>query len=302
MQSRGAIIFFAVAFSLVCLFQLSFSFFTSRVESKAAAYAYAEETYTIAEKLAGGNELKEALLVDSIAKAREEYYLVNEAPEFNILIKSYTYKDAKERELNLGLDLKGGMNVILEVKVGDIVNALSGYNEDPLFRSVMTETYARQRFSSKDFVTLFGETWEEMAPGQNLSSYFTTVDLRDKISYNSTNTEVIGIIKEETDDAINRAFNILRTRIDRFGVSQPNISKLATAGRILVELPGIKDPARIRKLLQGTAQLEFWETYQLPEIVNDFLEAEELIKRQNAREAMLISGDTTTEGDFSTKV
>ena len=295
MQSRGAIIFFAIAFALVCLFQLSFSFFTSKVEGDAASYAHDEETYIIAERLAGGDELKEALLVDSIAKAREAYYLDNEAGEFNILIKSYTYKDAKERELNLGLDLKGGMNVILEVKVGDIVNALSGYNEDPLFRSVMAETYARQRYSSKDFVTLFGETWEEMASGQNLSSYFTTVDLRDKIQYNSTNVEVISVIREETNDAIDRAFNILRTRIDRFGVSQPNISKLATAGRILVELPGIKDPARIRKLLQGTAQLEFWETYTLPEIVDDLIQAEELIKQQNARAELLISGDTIVE-------
>ncbi len=297
MQSRGAIIVFAVAFALVCLFQLSFSFFTAKVESDANAYAYAEETYEIAKRLAGGDELKEAYLVDSIAKAREQYYLDKEAGVYNILIRKYTYQEAKERELNLGLDLKGGMNVILEVKVGDIVNALSGYNEDPLFQSVMQETYARQRFSSKDFVTLFGETWEEMAPGQNLSSYFTSVDLRDKITYNSTNEEVINVIREETNDAIDRAFNILRTRIDRFGVTQPNISKLATAGRILVELPGIKDPARIRKLLQGTAQLEFWETYQLPDIVGDILEAEELIRQQNAREEMILSGDTTDEGE-----
>ncbi len=160
MQSRGAIIVFAVAFALVCLFQLSFTVFTSIVESDARDYAYDEETYTIAERLAGGDVLKEAYLVDSIAKEREKYYLDNEAGVYNILIRKYTYKDAKEREINLGLDLKGGMNVILEVKVGDIVNALSGYNEDPLFRSVMTETYARQRYSSKDFVTLFGETWE----------------------------------------------------------------------------------------------------------------------------------------------
>ncbi|MEE4255439.1 MAG: protein translocase subunit SecDF [Bacteroidales bacterium] len=296
MQSRGAIIVFAVAFALVCLFQLSFSFFTAKVESDAEAYAFDEETYVIAERLAGGDELKEAYLVDSIAKAREQYYLDNEAGVYNILIRKYSYQDAKERELNLGLDLKGGMNVILEVKVGDIVNALSGYNEDPLFRSVMNETYARQRYSSKDFVTLFGETWEEMAPDQNLSSYFTSVDLRDKITYNSTNAEVISVIREETNDAIDRAFNILRTRIDRFGVSQPNISKLATAGRILVELPGIKDPARIRKLLQGTAQLEFWETYQLPEIVNDIIQAEELIKRQNAMEELLLAGDTLEDG------
>ena len=295
--------FFAIAFALVCLFQLSFTFYVSKVENDAVSYAYDEEAYTIAKRLAGGDELKEAFLIDSIAKAREAYYLTNEAGDFNILIRKYTYQEAKERELNLGLDLKGGMNVILEVKVGDIVNALSGYNEDPIFKSVLAETYTRQRTSSKDFVTLFGETWEEMAPGQNLSSYFTTVDLRDKITYNSTNQEVISVIRQETNDAIDRAFNILRTRIDRFGVTQPNISKLATAGRILVELPGIKDPARIRKLLQGTAQLEFWETYQLPDIINDFIQAEELIKKLNAREEMLLAGDTAameaSEGELA---
>jgi SecD/SecF fusion protein len=295
MQSRGAIIVFAVAFALVCLFQLSFSIFVSKVESDADEYAYNEEAYIIAERLAAGDELREAILLDSVAKARRQYYLDNEAGEFNVLVESFSYQQAKERELNLGLDLKGGMNVILEVKVGDIVNALSGFNEDPLYQSVLQETYSRQRTSSKDFVTLFGETWEEMAPGQNLSSYFMTVDLRDKITFNSTNQEVISVIRTETNEAIDRAFNILRTRIDRFGVTQPNISKLATAGRILVELPGIKDPARIRKLLQGTAQLEFWETYQLPEIIDDMLQAEELFKQLKAREEMLISGDTAVD-------
>ena len=292
MQSRGAIIVFAVAFAVVCLFQLSFSFFTAKVEKDAEKYAFAEETYTMAGKLAGGDALKETYLVDSISKDREQYYLDNLAGSYNILIRKYSYKEAKERELNLGLDLKGGMNVILEVKVGDIVEALSGYNEDPLFKSVLQETSLRQRRSSRDFITIFGETWEEMAPGQNLSQYFTSIDLRDKISFSSTNAEVIGVLREETEDAIDRAFNILRTRIDRFGVTQPNISRLAAAGRILVELPGIKDPARIRKLLQGTAQLEFWETYSFPDIANDILEVEELIRQQNAREEMMLSADS----------
>jgi SecD/SecF fusion protein len=292
MQNRGAIIVFAVAFALVCLFQLSFSFFTSKVEGDAKDYAYGDETMAMAKTLAGGDAVREVFLIDSIAKDREKDYLDNQAGTYNILIKEYTYQQAKERELNLGLDLKGGMNVILEVKVGDIVNALSGYNQNELFSQVMAETYAKQRYSSKDFVTLFGETWEEMAPNEKLWDQFNTPDLRDKITYSSTNEEVIAVLKEETNDAIDRAFNILRTRIDRFGVSQPNISKLSTAGRILVELPGIKDPARIRKLLQGTAQLEFWETYQLPEIINDFLEAEELVKKQRAREELLLMGET----------
>jgi SecD/SecF fusion protein len=304
MQSRGAIIVFAVAFAVVCLFQLSFSFFTAKIEKDAERYAFAEETYAMAEKLAGGDALREIYLVDSISKDREQYYLDNLAGSYNILIRKYSYKEAKERELNLGLDLKGGMNVILEVKVGDIVEALSGYNEDPLFQSVLQETSLRQRRSSRDFITIFGETWEEMAPGQNLSQFFTSIDLRDKITFSSTNAEVIGVLREETEDAIDRAFNILRTRIDRFGVTQPNISRLAAAGRILVELPGIKDPARIRKLLQGTAQLEFWETYSFPDIANDLLELEELIRQQNAREEMMLSADSLQAagtGDLSTE-
>ena len=318
MQSKGAIKFFAIAFALVCLFQLSFTFLTTKVERDARNYATSEKAQEIARKLAKGNELMESFLLDSIHKARKNYYLDSISSEiiYNVLIRKYTYKEAKEREINLGLDLKGGMNVTLEIKIGDIVNALSGFSQDSTFREVMRGTYKKQRQSSRDFVTLFGETWEEVAPNENLAAVFNTVELKDKISYNSSNEDVLNVIREETEGAFDRSYNILRTRIDRFGVTQPNIQKLSGTGRILVELPGIKDPARVRKLLQGTAQLEFWETYNLPEIISYFVEANKKLRTIVGTEAIdkvempdalvsetdqeiLTSGDTTVEVDES---
>ena len=266
---------FAIAFAIVCIFQLSFTYVTGKVERDARHYATAPKAQQMASALAKGDELKENYLLDSIQKERENYYIDSMSNQvvFNILIREYTYKEAKERELNLGLDLKGGMNVTLEVKIGDIVNALSGYSQDPTFREVMRQTYENQRRSTKDFVSLFGETWLQVAPTQSMAAVFNTVELKDKISYNSTNEEVLAVIRAETEGAFDRSFNILRTRIDRFGVTQPNVQKLSGTGRILVELPGIKDPARVRKLLQGTAKLEFWETYNLPELISYFVEA-----------------------------
>ena len=286
MQSKGAIKFFAIAFALVCLFQLSFTIVTSRVANKAESYAYSERADKLAKELSNGDEHKESYLLDSLHKAFESYYLDSMSNQvvYDILLREYTYKEAKERELNLGLDLKGGMNVTLEINVGDIVNALSGYNQNPVFRDVLSRTSQKQKASSADFITLFSETWEEVAPGQSLAAVFSTVELQDKITYNSTNQQVIDVIREEAQGAIDRSFNILRTRIDRFGVTQPNIQMLATSGRILVELPGIKDPARVRKLLQGTAQLEFWETYQLPEIVQYLVEANDKLRRIQSTE------------------
>lgn len=281
MQSRGAIKFFAIVFALVCLFQLSFTFFSAKVESDARSYSNSEATEAEASKLAGGDVVLESFYLDSISRAKYEYYLDSMSNEvvYNILVKKYTYKDVKEREINLGLDLKGGMNVTLEVSVGEIVRALAGPNSvNPLFQQAMQLAYQKQRESQADFVTLFGEAFEEIDPNAKLASIFNTVELKDKVSYNSTNEEVLAVIREETDGAFDRTFNILRTRIDRFGVTQPNVQKLSTSNRIAVELPGIKDPARVRKLLQGTAKLEFWETFTYEEVYNYFIEANEKLR------------------------
>ena len=184
----------------------------------------------------------------------------------------------KEFQLPLGLDLKGGMNVTLEVSVVDLIKALSGHSTDPTFTKAIELALQKQNTSQEDFVTLFGKSFEQIDPNAKLAAIFNTLDLRDKISYNSTNAQVLSVIRKETDGAIDNSFQILRTRIDRFGVTQPNIQQLQTKGRILVELPGIKDAKRVRKLLQGTANLEFWETYENSEVYSYLLEANKKLR------------------------
>ncbi|MCF8302211.1 MAG: protein translocase subunit SecDF [Bacteroidales bacterium] len=275
MQSKGVIKFFAIAFAIVCLFQLSFTFFSKKVESNAEQYANNDESKRIAEQAAKNRDVQFKVIFDSVQKAREQYYLDSMKNEtvYNILVREYTFQEVKERELNLGLDLKGGMNVTLEIEVSEIVEALADNSDDPRFREALQTARQKQRTSQEDFVTLFAESWNEVAPDGKLAVIFNTMELKDKISYDSSNEEVISVIRTEVNSAIDRAYNILRTRIDRFGVAQPNIQRLQTTGRILVELPGIKEPQRVRKLLQGTAKLEFWETYKFNEINQYFEEA-----------------------------
>ncbi|MCC7319253.1 MAG: protein translocase subunit SecDF, partial [Bacteroidales bacterium] len=303
MQNKGAIKVFAIALAIVSLYQLSFTFVSGRVERKAAKYANSAVAQTLATELSKGDQVAFNHLLDSIVEARETYYLdsMENQVVYNILIDKYTYSKVKEREINLGLDLKGGMNVVLEVSVRDIINALSANSQDPTFRQAMELAGKKQQNSQKDFVTLFGESFSEVDPNAQLASIFL-YEFKDKgITTNSTNAEVLDVIRTESEGAIDRSFQILRTRIDRFGVTQPNIQKLATSGRILVELPGIKDPKRVRNLLQGTAQLEFWETYNFSDIYTFFDEA-------NARLADQTSGDEavadakTTESDENATV
>ena len=291
MQNKGAIRALAIIFALIFLYQLSFTLVTKRVEKKAAKFAEAEAT-----KLANGDESQ----MNLIRNERETYYLdsVSNVNVYNLLVKKYTYRDAKEREINLGLDLKGGMNVTLEVSVKDIVNALAGANStNPTFQQAMKLATERQEKSEGDFVTLFGESIQEIDPNFSLASIFL-YEFKDKgITVNSNNSDVLKVLKSESEDAINRSYQILRTRIDRFGVAQPNIQKMEGSGRILVELPGIKDPKRVRKLLQGTAQLEFWETYNFSELAHYFDQANaELAKTRKAQKA-LANGETETPAE-----
>ena len=287
MQNKGAIRTIAIIFAIIFLYQLSFTLVTKRVERKAAKYAVAE-----AVKLANGDESQ----MNLIKNQKETYYLdsISNVNVYNLLFKKYTYRDAKEREINLGLDLKGGMNVTLEVSVKDIVKALAGNSQDPTFVRAMELATERQEKSEGDFVTLFGEAFEEVDPNARLASIFL-YEFKDKgITVNSSNNDVLKVLRSESDGAINRSYQILRTRIDRFGVAQPNIQKMEGSGRILVELPGIKDPKRVRKLLQGTAQLEFWETYNFSEIHQYFAEANtKLAETRKAKSAL--ENDETTE-------
>jgi SecD/SecF fusion protein len=275
MQNKGAIRFFAIAFALVCLFQLSFTVVSRITEKKASNYSRNEQAMALVKSIAKGNTALEATIADSIAAVRERYYLdsISNLTVYNILVRKYTFKECKEREINLGLDLKGGMNVTMEVSVSDVVNAMSGYSTNPIFKRAMALASERQKNSQRDFVTLFGESFKEIDPNAKLAAIFGRMEMRDKIKPNSTNEEVLKVIRTECNDAFDRTFNILSNRINRFGVTQPNVQKLLASDRILIELPGIKEPERVRKLLQGTAMLEFWETYKFNELSNYFGEA-----------------------------
>ncbi len=297
MQNKGAIKFFAIAFALVCLFQLSFTFVSNKVQKDAREYATQDISQQMAVSMANGDALEEGRLLDSIVKERKKYYLDSIANEevFNILLRTYTFKECQEREINLGLDLKGGMNVTLEVKVADIVRALSGDSEDAVFNSALALAAEKQKDSQKDYVTLFGESFTEVDPNAQLSAIFTKIEFRDRIKYNSTNAEVLAVIREETNGAIDRAFNILNTRVNRFGVAQPNIQRIPNTGRILVELPGIKDPDRVRKLLQGTAQLEIWENYLFNELQGFFADANTRLATITESERVLTEAEAQVE-------
>ena len=277
MQNRNVIKIFAILFAIVCLYQLSFTWIAGGVEDDAVAYASNYE--------ADEQEAKQKFYLDSI----------NSEIVFDIGLTEYTFAECQQRELNLGLDLKGGMNVTLEVMVIDVVKALSNNSKDEAFTAAIANTLNAQKDSQDDFVTLFGMEYEKVAPAANtgLSVLFSTPDLRDKIDFTKTNQEVIEVLKIEVEDAISRSFNILRSRIDRFGVTQPNIQRLETAGRILVELPGIKDTERARKLLQSTAQLEFWETYEYNELFQGFESANAYLR--DVETANASTEDTTEE-------
>ena len=255
MQNKGLVITLAACLALVSAFYLSFSFVTSSYDKKAAAYAQ-------------GDAAKEYQYLDSVAGEKVWF--------------GYTLKECREKELNLGLDLKGGMNVTMEVSVSDIIRALSGYNTTENFTQAIALANEKQKFSGADYLTLFFESFYELDPNAQLASVFSTFELKDKVSLTSTNAEVEKVVREEVEGAINNSFNVLRTRIDRFGVVQPNIQKLAQTGRILIELPGIKEPERVRKLLQGSANLEFWETYDLAEILPQLSQINAEIAKANA--------------------
>ena len=279
MQSKGAISLLAVLIALACLYQLSFTAVSVIQQNKAEKFA---EAAVMAEQqkpsFAEVSELDKAYYLDSIRKERNRYYIDSVSAEKVYL--GHTYKEVQEKEINLGLDLKGGMNVMLEVQLSDLVRALSNYNTSPEFEQALALAKERETASggNTDFITLFHEAWNEVAPGQRLSQIFGTIDLRDRINAQSSNDEVIAVIREQAESAVANSFNVLRNRIDRFGVTSPNIQRLGTSSRILVELPGVKEPERVRKLLQGTASLEFWTTYENSEVFRYLQDVNTIVK------------------------
>ena len=239
MQNKGIVKFIALMLMLVCIFYLSFSFVTRHYENKAAEM---------------GEEAGQEYL-DSI---------MNEKVYFG----AYSYKECREMQIGLGLDLKGGMNVILEVSVPDVIAVLADHKTDAAFTKSMEEAKKEEETSQKDFVSLFIQCYKKNAPGHRLAEVFATQQMKGKVSTQSSDAEVENAVRAEVQSAVDNSFLVVRNRIDKFGVVQPNIQKLeGQSGRIMVEMPGIREPERVRKLLQGSANLEFWETYNSQEIV-----------------------------------
>ena len=242
MQGKGLVKFVTIALTIACLYSLSFTWIAQKVEKDAKAYAK-------------GDGSKERAYLDSVANT----------PVFSA-IEYITYQYAKQREIPLGLDLKGGMNVTMEISLTELVRNLANNPADVNFNTALRNAESRLKESRQDFISLFGEEFEKVSPGAPLAPFFATKENSQNIKINATNADVLAFLTKESNSAIERSFNILRTRIDKFGVTSPNIQLQEGSNRILIELPGVSDPVRVRKLLQGSAKLEFWETYDNTEI------------------------------------
>jgi SecD/SecF fusion protein len=269
MQNKGALWVFTILLSLACLWQLSFSIFTNKFEHKAAKLAgeYADSVMAVT--------ANKDLSFDSVQLSFENRYIQAHDQEVVYPVLGYTYKECKEKEMNLGLDLKGGMAVTLEVDIPELVDNLSGNSQDPAFRQAMTSARKEMPTSTKDFITLFDEQFKKIAPNGSLAAIFSTQDNATMFPRESTNAQIIASLRQQADFALSNTEKILRSRIDKFGVAQPTIQKQSLNGRIQIELPGVKDKERVRNVLQSTANLEFWETFENNDVYMKLSEANE---------------------------
>jgi SecD/SecF fusion protein len=236
MQGKGVVKFFAIVLAIVCLYQLSFTWVAHKVENNARAYAK-------------GDTAKVKVYLDSISTQ----------PVYPVIGHNYQY--VKQRELALGLDLEGGMSVTMQISLNELVKKLSNNNADPVFNQALNAAQSDINNSQKDYITLFVSEYEKLNPNGKLAAIFSTKDNQDHIKFNATNAEVETYLKDQANTAVQQSYTILNTRIDQFGVANANIQRQKGTDRILIELPGVKDPERVRKLLSGTAKLEFYETY-----------------------------------------
>ncbi|WP_224998588.1 protein translocase subunit SecDF [Cesiribacter sp. SM1] len=257
MRNKSFIVVLTVLVSALCIFYLSFTFVSRNIQKSAERYALQQD----------GN----------LDYRKQQHYLDSlwRKPVYNFLGMEFTYQEVKEYELNLGLDLQGGMYMVLEVAPADILTGMSGNSTDPQFLAALEAAKANQGGSSKSFVQLFYEAFQEIAPDRKLAELFLSPANKDKISLESTNTAVVQILEAEVNDAMDRSFKILRTRVDKFGVANPNLQRLPGTDRIQVELPGVDNPERVRKLMQGVAKLEFWKVYEVSELYPELQAANE---------------------------
>lgn len=280
MKNKNTIVFLTIVITALCVYYLSITFFSRGIQADAIEYAQDEAGII--------DQQKKQAYLDSIWME----------PVLNLLGAEFTYKEIKENELNLGLDLQGGMHVTLEVSPVEIITSLAGNSQDESFRRALELASERQKTSQAAYTQLFESAFNEINPDGRLSRIFANAANRGRISFESTNAEVMEVIDTEVNQAIDRAFQILRTRVDRFGTSQPNIQRIQGTGRIQIELPGVDNPARVRKLLQGVAKLEFWEVYRPDEIASTLNAInDELIKVEAERKNTSLNTEVAPSAD-----
>ncbi|MBL7765246.1 MAG: protein translocase subunit SecDF [Chitinophagaceae bacterium] len=301
MQLKGLIRLFTIALILISLFQLSFTFVVRNFEKKEAAKV--ESLVKKDNPSLSGEALK--LAIDD--KLRFNLDSLSNKKIYNLLVTNYTYQEAKEQELNLGLDLQGGMNVILEVSLDDLVRSMSVNPKDPMLNAALAEANKMKANSQADFITLFNEAYNKVNPGAKLATLFAKPGSKD-IDFNSPNDKVLAKIRTESKDAIQRTYRVLLTRIDKFGVAQPTVNLDENRGIISVELAGVNNPERVRRYLQATAKLEFWETWSQHEIAQSIIKADEELKaflsgvKDTSMTAALTGADTAKQAAKDTSL
>ena len=266
MRNKGVVVVLTIVITALCLYYLSFTFITAKISREADAQATDKN--------------------GSVDLAKKQNYLDSlwNKPVYNIFGAEYTYKEVKDNELSLGLDLQGGMHVVLEISPIDIVRGLSGNNQDPAFVAALQKAKSQEKNSSSTFVELFSKAFKEANPDRTLASLFTSTANKDKIKLSDSDPTVVKFLDKEVKDAIDRSFTILKTRIDQFGTSQPNIQRLQGTNRIQIEIPGADNPQRVRKLLQGVARLEFWEIIEPydPQISQSLIAINQMLMKEEA--------------------
>lgn len=287
MRNKGVVVVLSIIITLLCLYYLSFTFVSRRLEQNATEYATGKDgALNLGQKQA---------FMDSLWNL----------PVYNLFGTEYTYKEVKENELSLGLDLKGGMHVVLEVSPADIIRGLSGNNQDPAFTAALQQARLKQKNSEENFADLFYSSFKETSPGRSLASLFASAANRGRVSVSDSDAAVLKFLKDEIESAIDRSFTILKTRIDQFGTSQPNIQRLQGKGLIQIEIPGADNPQRVRKLLQGVARLEFWEIveYNDPQLNQALVGVNQmLLKEQSASLALAQAQVKPVEKDLKKMV
>jgi SecD/SecF fusion protein len=298
MDLKGIIKLFTIILAIVCVYELSFTFVSHSVESKADSFA--SKGLPTASGQQGDALIAFEDSIENVKKLRRRLYLdsMQNQTVYNLGIIKYTYKECNEKQIKLGLDLKGGMSLVLEISEDEVLRKLAENNKDAAFNEAIRRAKVQQATSGADFMVLFAQAYKEVAPNGKLAAIFASLPKYQKsLTFSSTNDQVITVISAQMNDKVKETYNVLKTRIDQFGVASPTITLQSNTGRIILELPGVDDPSRIRRILQQTAQLEFWDTYENEELINNLVEADKALGARMFKEANSAKDTTKTTTD-----